>query len=258
MESVFIEYTVLVILYFAIALSYSSVGLGGAAGYGLALLFFEMEKIKPETTPVMCNLIVAGIGILFYIQNKHLKFKKTFPIIATGIAGSAIGKFMTLEQPWIAAIILTTLATMLFINSGKTSKIDNLSAKDVLMSNLIVGSLVGIIGGIFSTEGAVILLPILYLSKWDRAKYISATICLYVLLSAVFDLLWYYFEHKTLDIDIGYTAPLAVSALFGSLIGTHLNLKTLPSRTVKKTAAILVFATAFKLVLDTLQPFYIE
>ena len=52
------------VLFFAVALLYSSVGHGGAPGYITVLSFFSFAPMQMSTTALILNLLVAGIGLI--------------------------------------------------------------------------------------------------------------------------------------------------------------------------------------------------
>lgn len=261
MDSVFIEYSLVVILFFVVATVYSSVGFGGGSSYIAILALFTFDKLEIRPTALLCNLIVVGMGTIFLIQNGHLKFKKTLPLVLSSVPLAFLGGLIQLQAQiyyYILATCLMIVAFILFADSAKKSKIETLTARDVLYPNIIIGAIIGFVSGLVGIGGGIFLAPVLYFSRWDRTKYITATASFFILVNSAAGLAGYYHEHKTLDIDIGFVAPLAIAVLFGSLIGTHLNIKIFPTRTIKRTTAILIMLVSLKTFYDQIAPYFQE
>lgn len=261
MDSVFIEYTLVVALFFVVATVYSSVGFGGGSSYIAILALFSFEKLELRPTALICNIIVVCMGTIFLSQHGHLKFKKSLPLVITSVPFAFWGGYFQLNTQsyfLILAICLVGVAVLLFIDSAKKTKIESLSASDVFKPNLVIGAVIGFISGLVGIGGGIFLAPVLYFTRWDRAKYITATCSFFILVNSLAGLGGYYYQNRSLDIDIGFAAPLAISVLFGSLIGTHLNIKILPTRVIKRTTAVLILLVSLKLTYDLFAPYFKE
>ena len=69
----------LALLFFAVAVLYSSVGHAGASGYiaAMALLGFAPEQMRP--TALALNLLVGGIGLLRFWRGGHVRWRNVLP-----------------------------------------------------------------------------------------------------------------------------------------------------------------------------------
>ena len=86
-------------LIFLVALTYSSVGHGGASGY-LALL--SLYSFPPETmsaSALVLNLLVAGTAFWAFWKCHHFSWSLTWPFIVTSVPAGAITGPITVTSP---------------------------------------------------------------------------------------------------------------------------------------------------------------
>ena len=67
------------ILFFFVALIYSSVGLGGGSSYTALMAIFGISYQIIPTTSLTLNLIVTFIGLINFWRNGHGRFGLIFP-----------------------------------------------------------------------------------------------------------------------------------------------------------------------------------
>ena len=69
------------VLFFIVAVLYSSVGHAGASGYiaAMALLGFAPDAVRP--TALALNLLVGGIGLLRWWRGGHVRWRNVLPFV---------------------------------------------------------------------------------------------------------------------------------------------------------------------------------
>ena len=91
-----IEY--LPIVFFLIALFYSSVGFGGGSSYLAILSLFLTDFYEIRSTALVLNICVVTIGTLVFIKNKVFNIKLFWPFLAASIPLSYLGAQIRLSQ----------------------------------------------------------------------------------------------------------------------------------------------------------------
>jgi uncharacterized membrane protein YfcA len=78
----------LAVLFFIVAITYSSVGLGGGSSYTALMAIFGFTTLAIPMISLSLNLLVTSVGSFNFIRNKHAKIKLVLPFL---IAGSVLG-----------------------------------------------------------------------------------------------------------------------------------------------------------------------
>ena len=131
-------------------------------------------------------------------------------------------------------------------------RLENLRLPKV--NNYILSAGIGLLSGLIGIGGGIFLSPILFLSKWGKAKQIAATASLFILLNSLSGLSgllysnWNYFSQSFNHEKL--TAILLISVIGGSLLGQQtIRLKGANQR-IKGITAILLFVVSIRLILN--------
>jgi uncharacterized membrane protein YfcA len=111
---------------------------------------------------------------------------------------------------------------------------------------VLVGLVAGFLSGLFGVGGGILIVPALVLLLGFTQRLAHGTSLASVLPIAIASLSSYAIEDKV-DWKVG--ALLAVGAVFGAVVGTHI-LHRLPHDTLAITFAVLLVATALRLLFD--------
>ena len=71
----------LAILFFIVAFTYSSVGLGGGSSYTALMAIFGINSLAIPMLSLSLNIFVTSIGSFNFIRNKHAKIKLIIPLL---------------------------------------------------------------------------------------------------------------------------------------------------------------------------------
>ena len=97
------------VIFFFIALIYSSVGFGGGSSY-LALLSLAVVDFHViRSTAHILNIIVVSIGTIFYLRNNHFKLKAIAPFLIFSVPMTYLGALVKLSQTTFFIILGSSL-----------------------------------------------------------------------------------------------------------------------------------------------------
>jgi uncharacterized membrane protein YfcA len=240
-------FVILVIGFFIIALTYSSVGFGGGSSYLalLAVMSLPYETIRP--TALLCNIIVVTGGTYIFFKEGKLDFKKCWPFLLASIPLAFIGGFWKIGGSTFFIILgfcLIAAAALLWLKTEtlRQKKSDNLGV------NAAIGGSVGFLSGLVGIGGGIFLSPVLYLIGWDEAKRISAMASLFILVNSISGLAGQLMRSPTLDWH--FILPLLGAVLAGGQIGSRLGARKFDRSLVKRITAVLIFVAGINILKD--------
>ena len=124
------------------------------------------------------------------------------------------------------------------------NKTKNFSKKDILKLS-IVGILAGIISGLFSTGGGMILVPaFIYLLKLDNTKARGTSV--FCILPMVVTSSFFYYKENFIDWKVAILC--AIGGTVGGYIGAKL-LKKLPEKILKIAFTIFLIYASYKMTI---------
>ncbi len=118
------------------------------------------------------------------------------------------------------------------------------------MRALLVGVVAGFLSGLFGVGGGILIVPGLVLLAHMEQRRAHGTSLAAIIPIAISGVVGYVLDDK---VDWTATLFLAVGAVAGAVIGTRL-LQILPQRTLRLAFALVLFATAVRLLLDEGNP----
>ncbi|WP_373942752.1 hypothetical protein OEG92_06340 [Polaribacter sejongensis] len=70
------NYWHIILLFFTVAILYSSVGFGGGSSYLAILALTGIVFTQIRATALFCNIVVVSGNVFFFLQQKKLNLKK--------------------------------------------------------------------------------------------------------------------------------------------------------------------------------------
>jgi len=248
------EFYLLIISFFIIALVYSSVGFGGGSSY-LALMaqpFFALlpEVIRP--TALLCNIVVVtGGAIIFYKQGK-LSWKEIWPFLIASVPMAFIGGFWKLSDAAFFILLgITLLIASFFLWIQQDPKNISSSKIDSTVNKAAIGGVIGFLSGLVSIGGGIFLSPILHFLNWAEAKKISAVASVFILVNSISGLVGQ-FSHGFPNLDWQLMLSLLLAVFMGGQIGSRLGSKKFKPIYVRRITALLIFVAALNILKDHL------
>lgn len=242
---------VLALIFFAVAILYSSVGHAGASGYlaAMALLGFAPEQMRQ--TALALNILVGSIGLVRFYRAGLIDYKKVLPFVLT----SAPCAFFAAKYP-IAEEHYSLLLGMFLIFAAlavfKTAFALNRQEGEHVIRAIslplaaVVGATIGVLSGLTGTGGAIFLTPVLLLACWAHTREAAGISVAFVFINSLTALAGLRIAGATFPDALPYWL-LAVAA--GAVIGTQIGIHRLPVRDLRIALGVVLLIAAGKLLL---------
>ncbi|MEQ8471156.1 MAG: sulfite exporter TauE/SafE family protein [Marinoscillum sp.] len=241
-----IEY--LPIIFFLIALFYSSVGFGGGSSYLAILSLFFTEFYEIRSTALLLNICVVSIGTFVFIRNKVFDLKLFWPFLASSIPLAYLGAQIRLSQSTFflilgSSLILSGVFLMLrFVRSKIQSREFGLTKK------LGLGGIIGLLSGVSGIGGGIFLSPILNLMHWANPRTIAALASFFILANSMAGLVGLTMA-GTFELNEKLALKLVIAVVIGGSMGSYLSSKKFNLKILGVLTAILVSYVGLRLVL---------
>ena len=248
-----IEFEIVIIGLFLMALLYSSVGHGGASGY-LAILSLSVYANEGDLWlkqyAWFLNLIVAGIAFFNYRKEGFHNFNLTWPFLITSVPFTFFSSSLKIgneEYNLLLSLFLIFAAWKLLID--KKENIEDIMPLKVSYA-LIIGAIIGLTCGLLGIGGGVLLSPILIINGWAKPKTAAATSAIFIWLNSLTGIIGSSLSQQL--VDLGNIAPFALAVILGGFIGSKYGSKTAPQSSVKYLLSAVLFVAASKRIIEIL------
>lgn len=230
------------LLFFAIATLYSSVGHAGASGYlaVMALLSFAPETIKP--TSLVLNIAVAGIASWRYVRAGCFDAKVFWPVALVALPMAFWGG--TLQLPAQAfkgmagAFLLASAVLMAWRAWVRPQAVEPRPMPR--WTAALIGLPIGLFSGIIGVGGGIFLSPILIAGRWAALRHVSGIAALFILVNSIAGLIGQYSAGLVLEPFLPWWLLAVVT---GGLVGSYLGVSRFGARAIL-AALFLVLLTA--------------
>lgn len=246
------EFYVLLIAFFIIALVYSSVGFGGGSSYLalLAVMTVSFEILRP--TALLCNIVVVTGGTFIFFREGLVDLKKNWPFLLFSVPMAFVGGYLPIKQSTfflLLALALIAASILLWFQNSWLKKPETPSMfVDHFLIKITLGSFIGLLSGMVSIGGGIFLSPALHLLRWDDARKISALASLFILVNSISGLAGQLARQPHLDWK--FIAPLLIAVLAGGQLGSRLGAKWFNEIYIKRITALLIFLAGINILKD--------
>lgn len=250
MFDLFIANWEIALLFFGVALLYSSVGFGGGSSYLAILALYPSFEFKfVRAVALLCNITVVTNGTIQFYRRKLLDLKKTLPLVLTSVPMAYLGGKLPLSERSFFLLLGSTLfiASFFIWFRPTNTKKSFINQYNSLLINILLGSSIGFLSGMVGIGGGIFLSPLLYLLNWDKAKKISATASFFILVNSVSGLIGQ-FQQPNFSLDWPLALVLMISVAIGGFIGSYLGTVKLNQTLVRKATAILILYVSYNLL----------
>ncbi len=245
------EYYLIAIGFFIIALVYASVGFGGGTSY-LALLslsFFALPFPMIKATALMCNIVVVSSGAFIFYKEGKLDLKKDCIYLVASVPFAYLGGQWPLKENdffLILGFVLIVASLLLWVEPNKSH---DRSANEKVWWQVPIASGLGFLSGLTSIGGGIFLSPILHFLRWKEAKKISALASVYILVNSISGLLGQ-LSRGLPNMNWNLVIILLFSVIIGGQIGSRLGARRFNPLYIKRITAVLVFLAAVNILRD--------
>lgn len=232
-------------LFFLVAFTYSSVGLGGGSSYTALMAIMGVNTLAIPMISLSLNLVVTSVGSYNFIRNKHAKLKLILPFLISSIPMAYFGGALKLPKEifyWILLISLVFVATRIYVWQNTTIKLDIKQTGQIIVS-LLAGSLFGLVAGIVGIGGGIYLVPLIIILGLGTEKEAAACGTIFIWLNSISGLLSR-FQYNS--IDLTNYIPLIIAVFVGGTLGSFMgSFKFSPKTMEKILGVIIIFAIFF-------------
>ena len=235
------------ILFFLIALVYSSVGLGGGSCYTALMVLLGVEAMAIPLISLFLNVFVTTIGSFHFLRNNHGRFKLVFPFLVSSMPAAYLGGTIHLPKQYFYMVLLISLilvAIRIYFWQDTAFKL-NLTDSGKLFFSLISGAILGLIAGIVGIGGGIYLVPLIILFGLGTPKEAAACGSVFIWLNSLSGLAA---RLKFNSIDLTDYIPLIVAVIAGGFAGSFLGAVKLSPKTMEKIlGSVIILAIVFLL-----------
>lgn len=239
----------IILLFFAVAILYSSVGFGGGSSYLAILALTGIAYTQIRSTALLCNIIVVTGNVFFFQKEKLYCWKKVIPLVVFSVPFAFLGGYLRISQAFFFILLGITLlfaAITMWISkriTANSNTIENLS----LSKNASYGGIIGFISGMVGIGGGIFLAPLLHLTHWDIPRRIAATASFFILVNSISGLIGQYMN-PDFTIDWALTSILLVIVFVGGQIGSRISNRFFTPTQLKKATAILIAFVSLRIL----------
>ncbi len=242
----------IIVLFFMIAVLYSSIGFGGGSSYLALLALTSMAFTQIRSISLLCNIVVVGGNVWLFYKQKHYHWKKVLSLVLWSIPMAFVGGYLSISQNFFFILLGATL----FFAAGTlwfSKKIISTHASPThlhVLKNASYGGIIGFISGMVGIGGGIFLAPLLHFIHWDTPKKIAATASLFILLNSISGLLGQSFNNS-FSLDAPLSIVLVLSVSMGGFIGSRIGHRLLTPIQLKKGTAILIAYVGLRILIKS-------
>src|ERR1700724_1946917 len=211
-----------------IAFLYSSVGHAGASGYIATMTLFGLATTVIRPTALVLNILVACIGSFQFWRAGHFSWRLFWPFALLSIPAAYFGGHL---QPsasiWRILIGLVLLFSAVRLISRRNDPPNVASPSRPVAIG--VGAGLGFLSGLTGTGGGIFLTPLLLFCRWAKIRQAAAVSALFILVNSIGGLVGYFTAVHSVPLLGLY---LAIPAIIGGTIGSHLGSRRFPVRAI--------------------------
>ncbi|RSC92685.1 sulfite exporter TauE/SafE family protein [Tenacibaculum singaporense] len=243
----------IILLFFIVAILYSSVGFGGGSSYLAVLALTSLLFTQIRATALLCNVMVVTGNVLLYIQQKQYNWKKVIPLTLFSVPMAFLGGYLRISQTFFFILLGFTLlfAAITMWISNKVVTNNNKTTDLNLVKNAGYGGIIGFVSGMVGIGGGIFLAPLLHLTNWDTPKKIAATASFFILVNSISGLIGQY-TNPEFSIDWNLTSALLITVFIGGQIGSRMSNQFFTPKQLKKATAILIAFVSIRILIKYL------
>lgn len=231
----------LAFLFFLVAFTYSSVGLGGGSSYTALMAVFGVSTLAIPLISLSLNLFVTSVGSFNFIRNRHARTGLVLPFLISSIPMAYLGGSLDLPKETFYWVLLTSLvfvAARIYIWKTTAIKL-KITQNGKIIISLIAGSILGLIAGIVGIGGGIYLVPLIIILGLGNEKEAAACGAVFIWLNSCSGLISR-LQYNSIDL-INYI-PLIAAVLAGGTIGSFMGSSRFSPKAMEKILGVVIVA----------------
>lgn len=236
------------VLFFFIALFYSSVGFGGGSSYLAIMSIFLTDFYEIRSTALLLNITVVTIGTLMYVRNRVFDWKAFWPFLLPSVPLAYLGAQIRLSEQTFFIVLGGLLVLSAVSMLMKFIKKSYPSREFGLWKRLGLGGVIGFFAGLSGIGGGIYLSPILNMVNWKDARKIASLASVFILVNSLSGLLGL-LAANTFTFDSLLTIRMMIGVFLGGMVGSYFSNRTFNTRSIGLLTALLVFYVGLRLLM---------
>ncbi len=237
------------VVFFAIALFYSSVGFGGGSSYlaVLSLLLTDFPTIR--TVALLCNVVVVVGNVYVFWRAGVLNVVRAFPFVLLSVPAAFVGSNLPLtERSFFLLLGVALMGSALLMGYQEVRSLTPRTGRPLAVTSSALGGGIGLLSGMVGIGGGIFLSPVLHLMRWDKATQIAATASFFILVNSLAGLSGLVAAG---EFEAGGWLPwcLVGAVMVGGQLGSRWGVGKLGSRYIRWATAGLVLYVGLRLLL---------
>lgn len=232
------------VIFFCVALAYSSVGLGGGSSYTALLLVFGFSTLSIPLISLSLNLLVTSVGSFNFIRHGHLRARLIIPFIISSVPMAWLGGAVQAPVELFQIILLMSLIIVvyrIYFWQG-TSLGWQLTHIQQWAISLIAGAVLGLLAGIVGIGGGIYLVPLIIVLGLGTVKEAAACGAVFIWINSLAGLISR-LQFNYVDLSPYY--PLLITVIFGGTLGSLMGASKLNSAIMEKLLGLIVVVAVF-------------
>lgn len=239
-------------IFFLIALTYAMAGFGGGSSYLAVLALTALPTPEMRLTALVCNIIVTGGGLWYYVRAGVVPWRKALPLVLCSVPAAYVGGRIALPREQflgLLGVVLLVAGAMMWQRTNTTEVEEVVKEKTSVFAQVIIGGALGFLAGLVSIGGGIFLSPLLFLQRWGKARQIAAVTSLFILANSLAGL----GGQLSAGARLAETplAWLALAVLLGGQVGSRLTVSKLSPTVIRRVAAGLILLVGLRLLVQT-------
>lgn len=236
------------LLFFVIAVVYSTVGFAGGSSYLAALALIGLPHQGIPQVALVCNLIVSAGGVWHFQRGKHLDLFRTLPFLVLSVPMAFLGGRVPIGERLFTILLggsLCVAGARMLISDRRFTRTRVVTRAMAWAIGLPVGAALGFLAGLVGIGGGIFLAPVLLLSGWANAKQTAAAASVFILVNSAAGLGGQFTKGIYVDAMV---IRLALAAWLGGQVGSRVGSYHLPLLGVRRLLASLILVVSIQLI----------
>ena len=235
------------LIFFALALLYSSVGHAGASGYLAVMALFGVPAELMRPVALSLNILVASLTVFRFHKSGHLSWSDIWPMVVLSIPLAFLGGSLSLPadiyRPMLGALLLASAIYLIWSSSETLERIRQEKPQIPRAGAMGLGGGIGLLSGLTGIGGGVFLSPSLLILRWSGVRRTSAIAACFILFNSTAGLAGNTLSFHYLPVVI----PLwAGAALAGGFIGSKMGADILATKNLIRLLSLVLVAAGIK------------